>query len=364
MRTLLKPLFQAGLRSLSSTWQPFSRLILAGDTAGWVLDWEMRALQETAARLGIRTAPRQWLQTTTPQAVFFASQFFLTDNPGWQNWPHRIGFSYFHGLPNTGDELFDRVFATLAKHHERLSRIQVSHTQMYETLLQTGIAPAKVFQIPIGINLDFFRFRDAGLRRQMRARLEIPEGAYVIGSFQKDGAGWGDGMEPKLIKGPDVFVETLARVRDSIPNLMVLLTGPARGYVKAGLERIGIPYRHRYLKNYPEVGQLFSALDLYLVSARQEGGPKAVLESMAAGVPLVTTRVGQAMDLVRHGENAWMVDVEDSEGLAQWIRYAYENRHALEAVLEAGRITAEENSYAAQTPLWRKFMEGFVEWDA
>jgi glycosyltransferase involved in cell wall biosynthesis len=41
-------------------------------------------------------------------------------------------------------------------------------------------------------------------------------------------------------------------------------------------------------------------MDIYIVTGWHEGGPKAVLESMAAGVPLVTTRVGQAMDLVQN----------------------------------------------------------------
>ena len=57
-------------------------------------------------------------------------------------------------------------------------------------------------------------------------------------------------------------------------------------------------------------------IDAYVVASRQEGGPKAVLESMACGVPLVTTRVGQAIDLVQHGVNGWMSAPEDANHLA------------------------------------------------
>jgi len=45
---------------------------------------------------------------------------------------------------------------------------------------------------------------------------------------------------------------------------------------------------------------MLQALDLYIVASREEGEPKAILESMASGVPLVTTEVGQAMDFVEH----------------------------------------------------------------
>lgn len=83
---------------------------------------------------------------------------------------------------------------------------------------------------------------------------------------------------------------------------------------------------------------------------------------MANHVPLVTTRVGQAMDLVKHGENAWMVDVEDVEGLAEGVRRVYRMPgEDLRAILANGRATAEANRYESQDPLWAEFMKGFVE---
>lgn len=360
IKRLLRTLYKSSIQLASANWKPYSHLIIAGDTAGWVLDWEMRELSTIATRLGIQTTSQKWQHSTTPQSIFFASQYFLNENT-WLSLPHRIGFAYFHGLPNTGDTGFDKVYSQLVQHHNRINRIQVSHTEMQKAVLQSGIDPEKVFLIPIGVNLDFFHYQNTQLRHLLRKRLEIPDDAFVVGSFQKDGVGWGDGMEPKLIKGPDIFVETLALARKSIPNLFVLLTGPARGYVKEGLKRIGIPFRHLYLKNYPEVGELFSTLDLYLVSARQEGGPKAILEAMASGVPLVTTRVGQAMDLVRHGQNGWITEVGAVNELEKWVTYVYEHQGAIQTVLENGRKTAEANTYTSQTHLWKKFLKGFVE---
>lgn len=276
--------------------------------------------------------------------------------------PHRIGFSYFHGLPDTGDDDFDRVYRALKKNHEKLARIQVSHTEMRDAILQTGIDPSKVFLIPIGVNTSFFPFCTAEQKRITRAELGVPQSAFVIGSFQKDGVGWEDGLVPKLIKGPDVFVETMKRLKKDAPELFVILSGPARGYVKKGLNEAGIPYLHIYLKSYPEISKLFQMLDLYVVASRQEGGPKAILESMASGVPLVTTRVGQAMDLVKCGENAWITNVEDVESLVSCALQVYRSsQDSLQPILKAGRATAEANSYESQIPLWAEFMKGFVQ---
>ena len=82
---------------------------------------------------------------------------------------------------------------------------------------------------------------------------------------------------------------------------------------------------------------------------------------MATGVPLVTTRVGQGADLVRHGENGWIVEVEDVEGIVTWtVHVADAYATELERVLREGRATAEANSYDALRPRWRELLSGFV----
>ncbi len=362
MKILAQHIGKNIIKAASWNWKPYSRLILYGDDAGWVLDWEMRELRNISEQLGIRLAAPLWKHAAQPQSIFFSNHFVLAKDDWLNLLPHRIGFSYFHGKPNTGDDLFDRFYKSLSIHHEKISRIQVSHSEMVDVAVATGIEPSKVFLIPIGINTDFFPFRTPEQKHTAREKLGIPHSAFVVGSFQKDGVGWGDGMEPKLIKGPDVFVETMKRLKNDIPELLVMLSGPARGYVKKGLEEAGIPYVHRYLRSYPDIAKLFQTLDLYVVASRQEGGPKAILESMATGVPLVTTRVGQAMDLVKHGENAYMTDVEDVDALASYSLKVYRSTETdLQPMLVAGRKTAEANSYKSQIPMWAQFMKGFVE---
>ena len=183
----------------------------------------------------------------------------------------------------------------------------------------------------------------------------------ILGSFQKDGEGWGEGLEPKLVKGPDTFLEMVRILKGSVPELFVLLSGPARGYVKKGLGELKIPYKHVYLENYPEISQLYQCLDLYIIASRQEGGPKAILESMACRVPLVTTRVGQAMDLVKHEENGLMVEPEDSEALAFYAVKVLSDSTLRNCMTEKASITAGGNTYLAHVPLWKKFFTGFVD---
>ena len=52
----------------------------------------------------------------------------------------------------------------------------------------------------------------------------MPKVLYC-GSFQKDGDGWGRGNNPKLIKGPDIFIKTVQILKDKIPELLFYCQG-------------------------------------------------------------------------------------------------------------------------------------------
>lgn len=356
----IKLLVKGAARLILANWKPFSRLVLLADHKDWVIGNEIKELSETAKRLGITQANKKLFPIVKQQSVFFGNHFDLLLRDDYFQGSNRLGTAYFHGFPGKGVEDFDICFAHLRKHHDKIDRIQVSYSEMKNLVLETGISADKVFQIPIGINLSYFSCQTPASKQTVRKQLGIPETAQVIGSFQKDGVGWDAGTDPKLIKGPDIFLKMIEILKQRIPELFVLLTGPSRGYVLQGLERLNVPYVHRYLKEYSEVGQMYQALDVYTITSREEGGPKAILESMASAVPLVTTRVGQAIDLVKHGENGWMVDIEDYEGLAHWVEYVMDNRFAIESVLKSGKVTAEQNTYHAQQPIWQQFFHEFV----
>jgi len=345
---------------VTRSWPRHSRLFLVGEGSGWVIDHELAALSSTASALGYRVADPRLLRASRDQCAFYGSQFTLLVGP-WSPPPHRLGAAYFHGLPGTpGMPEFDECFRTLCEHHRELERLQVSHREIEELVLSSGIDPAKVFRIPIGIEGSYFHPPEPRRRDELRAELGFPPPAFVVGCFQKDGVGWGDGRQPKEIKGPDVLLQALELLRERVPELHVLLSGPARGFVRTGLERLAIPYVHRKLESYDRMADLYGSLDAYVVPSRQEGGPKGVLEAMACGVPVVSTRVGQAPDLVAHGENGWLVPVEDAEGLARWLAHVAARPPELLRVVDAGLRTAAANTYEAQRPLWDELLTGFL----
>jgi glycosyltransferase involved in cell wall biosynthesis len=100
------------------------------------------------------------------------------------------------------------------------------------------------------------------------------------------------------------------------------------------------------------------------VTSRQEGGPKAVLESLAAGIPLVTTRVGQVPELVRDGENGLLADVDDEEALIAAVLRIHSDAPLAGTLRAGGRLTAEANADERLDDRWSALLDGFVRKDA
>lgn len=355
-----RPLRRAAVGLRTRDWAPHSRLFLEQEAVEWVLSYEARQLEHTAAALGIELGPSRWGRGIANQSIFHLSQFTLLLHD-FRRSGNNLGLAYFHGRPGTpGMPEFDACFDAMRARHGEIDRIQVTNREMEGLVLSTGIVPEKVHRIPIGIDLGEFRPRDDAARVASRARLGLPGSAFVVGSFQKDGVGLGDGLEPKLVKGPDVLVEVLARLHSSVPELVVLLTGLARGYVRTELERREVPCRHTLLAGRDELAHAYHAVDAYVVASRQEGGPKAVLESMATGVALVTTRVGQAPELVQDGVNGFLADVDDVDGLVAALQHVYDDDDLRARVRAAGRPTAEAYADERLDDRWAELLRGFV----
>ena len=285
------------------------------ENADWAIRWVGEHVRDEIEAF----APGTIAVTAEPQrlahrVVHFGSQYM------WLAWgrnmsgTNRYVTSFFHGKREDGPEVSRHIDEFLDS-VPRLARIVTGAGLIERRLLEWGVPREKLVRIPIGVDTGLFRPSTAAQRLAARSKFGIAENAIVIGSFQKDGIGWGDGMEPKFIKGPDVFLKAVERMRREVP-VLAMLTGPARGFVKRGLENLGIPFVHRYVQGHAELVECYHALDLYFVTSREEGGPMGLMESMASGVPVVSTRVGMAPDLILDQVTGGLARPEDAEEIA------------------------------------------------
>ncbi len=249
--------------------------------------------------------------------------------------PHKsnkIIVTWFHVVPT--EDRFELI-------KEAVEYVDVWHTASNLTkkkMIELGIPADKIIVIPLGVDLDYFNILSIENKKERKKQLKISNNKLVLGSFQKDGNGWGEGLEPKLIKGPDTFCDVVEQLSKKY-DLFVLLTGPARGYVKQRLSKANIPYRHEFLDNPNEVANYFQVIDLYMVTSREEGGPKSLLEAMASGIPLISTKVGMAEDIIVDNENGMLVEIEDNDGLYNKACKIIEDKNLQQKLIKNGLST-------------------------
>ncbi len=277
------------------------------ENADWSIRWDGIYITENLKKLySIKAKIDQRFERIKRSLIHFGSRnIYLPHYYKKIHRSNRVVFTWFHGTPQD-----HKFIQSLPEGAERADVVHTSCLISKQQLLNWGVKQEKIRVIPLGVDNQLFHALPPPDRQLRRRQLGIPDDAVVVGSFQKDGNGWGEGMDPKLIKGPDIFCEVVQHLWQNYP-VFVLLTGPARGYVKNRLNKRNIRFKHVYLHDYQEIANYYNLLDLYIVSSRAEGGPKAILESMASGVPVVSTRVGMAPDIIINGENGFLADIED-----------------------------------------------------
>ncbi len=252
--------------------------------------------------------------------VHFGSQYM------WLNWgkymvsENHFITSFFHGKPEDGEDVKIHIDLFLES-VQRLEKIVTASSLIEQRLLKWGVPQKKLVKIPLGVNTSLFKLPLNYQKESIRKTLGIPDHHIVIGSFQKDGSGWKDGLDPKFIKGPDLFIATLKLLMLRGYPVYALLTGPARGYVKKELANFGIPYFHTYPKNHNDLISLYHALDIYLITSREEGGPMGLLESIACGTPVASTNVGMASDIISDKITGVITDQIEVENIVQKVEY-------------------------------------------
>ena len=119
-----------------------------------------------------------------------------------------------------------------------------------------------------------------GTKEELRKKHGLPANAYLIGSFQRDTEGK-DLISPKLEKGPDLLADAIIgfkeKGKDYFP-VEVVLAGWRRQYIMKRLDDAKIKYHYFELPKQDVINELYQTLDLYPVTARQEGGPQSLVE--------------------------------------------------------------------------------------
>jgi len=125
------------------------------------------------------------------------------------------------------------------------------------------------------------------------------------------------------VKRAEVVVRVFAAAcRDMPARLALIGDGPDLHKVRAEAERLGVSDKLVFLGQQERIGELLASADVFFLPSLQESFGLAALEAMAAGVPVVGTRVGGLPELVGDGDGdgGFLYEVDDFDGMAQGLR--------------------------------------------
>jgi glycosyltransferase involved in cell wall biosynthesis len=189
---------------------------------------------------------------------------------------HSLGETQIEGRPLT--------FATRALYRatERLGSgtLAVSET-VARRLGGWGVRPGRVHLAPNGIDPEAFAF-SAAARATARAHLGIPQDAYVVGGVGRQVPG----------KHFDALIRAVTASRDA--HLLLVGDGPERTPLLRIVHQVGAGGRVRFAGSHehtaphePGVPELLSAMDLFVSPSPEESFGLAVVEALAAGLPVL-----------------------------------------------------------------------------
>ncbi|MFG3287648.1 glycosyltransferase [Streptomyces sp. NPDC048179] len=178
---------------------------------------------------------------------------------------------------------------------ERLGRstVAVSPT-VAERLRRWGVPGPRIEVVPNGIDLERFRF-DPAVRQRTRARLGLPQDAHVIGGIGRLAPG----------KRFDVLIEALARLPADC-RLLLVGGGPEEGALRRAARTAGVAGRVLFAGERPYVSDrahdpdlpsLVAAMDVLASPSAQEAFGLAVVEALAAGLPVLYSSCPAVEDL-------------------------------------------------------------------
>jgi glycosyltransferase involved in cell wall biosynthesis len=203
-----------------------------------------------------------------------------------------------------------------------------------QVIEQTGADPARVTNVPTGIDLQRYCRRDQAQARQATGIAQaIAPDAFIVGIVATL-RGW---------KGHRYLLEAFAKIDDPTMSVVIVGDGPQRDNLGALVIELGIQDRVIFPGNRDDVEQWLACFDVFVLpSYANEGVPQALMQAMAAGLPVITTPVGAIGEIVTDGEQGLMIKPQDSDTLRAAILRMRQDAALRERLANASWSRAQE----------------------
>lgn len=217
------------------------------------------------------------------------------------------------------------------KYRHGIDRMVAVSDRVARVLREDGVDAGRVTVIRSGVELR--RSGSARSRAALFEELGLPIDARAIGNVAA--------LAPH--KDQACLLRAARRVVDRIPTARFLIVGEGEleGALKRLRETLGLEQEVLFTGFREDVGDILSALDVFVLSSYLEGLGTSVLDAMAYGIPVVATRAGGIPEMVCDGGNGFLVPVGDASRLGDRICEVLIDSSLRRHMGERARCTAE-----------------------
>jgi len=194
-------------------------------------------------------------------------------------------------------------------------------------LARHGVDPARIHTIPNAWSGEVAFLERGEARRRLGLRDEGP----IVG--------WMGRLIG--VKGGDLLLRALARLGPNAPEVAIVGDGPEREPLGRLAQQLGLAEQVHFTGEISDGARFLRAFDAFALSSRTEGTPIVLFEAIAAGLPLVVTRVGGIPNVVDESE-ALLVEPDDEAELAAALRQVLADPVAAASRAERARRRMDE----------------------
>ncbi len=238
----------------------------------------------------------------------------------------------------------------------RVDRYIAISAEIRTGLLEAGIDPARISSIPNGIDTGKFAPVTAERRQELRGRLGLPAGGRILVYTGR----------LALTKGVMMLAEIWGDIAPEFPDAHLVLVGTGYGSVdscevelREFVARHGLSHRVTMPGNIPNVNEYLQASDLFVFPSDYEGFGLSILEAMAVGLPMVSTRVGVAADVAARYQPEFLVEPHDAAEFKQAVKQLLADQAARESI--GARARLEVHAQYSIAAIARRHMEVLAE---
>lgn len=232
-----------------------------------------------------------------------------------------------HTVHNMAEHEADRIGRMINKIAFKHKVVPVGISEVVgRSIEKTYGEPCRVM-IPNGIPVEKYGHSPA-LRCLWRAKEALPEDAVVFTFVGR--------LETQ--KNPMLLVEAFRRVTDPRSHLVFIGCGTLLRQLEKAVSLYGLEKRVHFLGERMDIADALASADVFVLGSDWEGNPLSVMEAMAAGLPVIATRVGGVPELV---ENAGiLIRPGDAGGFAGAMEYLLNNPQARADISRSARARA------------------------